>query len=131
MPPDHSEFHLDAHLDPLAQRLDRLGLAEIAQRLRDLAASPASPEDTFQGGRPRFSLDGLIDVVEAAALLEFRSPSTVHGLIERGVLEGVWHAEQVFVTRDSLHRLQASATLLTQRQMEAQLWSLLGEADLA
>jgi hypothetical protein len=88
------------------------------------------PDDLESDLEPHLSnLAGLVDLVEAAAVLQLRSPSSVYVLIERGLLEGLRHAKQVFVSRDALEGLRGSPALLTQRHIEEQLWSLLGDLE--
>ena len=130
MQPDRHDFDLDAHLGPLAERLETIGLAEIARRLRHVAGSPEFADAGLQSGSS-LELDRSLGVTEATALLRFRSRSSVLGLIERGVLEGFRHADQLFVSRESVDRFLESPTLMTERRVEEQIWSLLADAEAA
>jgi len=122
MQPNESDFHFDphAHLEPLADRFDALGLVDIARRLRDLTADqrPSAVDDA-----------NLIDLDEAAVRLGLRSPLTVRDLFGQGLLEGVRHADTVLVSRTGVDELLGSPTLLRTRRVEDQLWSLLGEGE--
>lgn len=120
MQTDDLDFDPDAHVGPLADRLDALGLADLGRRLRDLLAEP----------RPStVDLTGLISLAEAAVLLGLRSPSTVRELFEQGLLEGVRHDGMVFVAPTSVDRLLGSPALAMRRRVEDQLWSLLDDFE--
>ena len=120
MQPNDSDFDPHAHLDPLADRFDALGLGDIARRLRDLVADqrPSAVDDA-----------GLIGLGEAALLLGLRSPSTVRDLFKQGLLEGVRRAETVLISHASVEHLLGSPTLRRTRHLEEQLWLLLGDGE--
>jgi hypothetical protein len=120
MEPHELDFDPHAHLAPLADRFQALGLTDIARRLRHLLAEQHAPP--LAGA-------GLIGLAEAAVLLGLRSPATVRDLFEHGVLEGLRHTDTVLVSRASVDRLAGSPTLQTTRRVEAQLWSLLGGGE--
>jgi hypothetical protein len=122
MQPNELDFDPHAHLDPLADRFDALGLADIARRLRHLGADQRPPAvDTAD----------LIGLGEAATLLGLRSPSTVRDLVAQGLLEGRRHADTVLVSRASVDHLLGSPTLQRTRRVEEQLWLLLGDGEAA
>jgi len=120
LPHESDSFDPHAHLDPLADRFDALGLADIARRLRGLMADqrPSTVDET-----------NLIDLAEAAVRLGLRSPLTVRDLVGQGLLEGMRHADTVLVSRAGVDELLGSPTLLRTRRVEEQLWSLLGDGE--
>jgi len=73
--------------------------------------------------------DGLVPLATATRLLELRSPRTVLLLVERGVLEAFQQAGEILVSRRSLERALGSPDVARQRQIEAQIWSVLGSDD--
>jgi hypothetical protein len=126
----HDEYDPTAHLRPMLDRFEQLGLWDVARRLRALVGPAQAPA----GDRlplPTADLDGddLVPLDVATRLLELRSPRTVLLLVERGLLQGFQQAGQILVSRRSLEHALGSPDLLGQRRIEAQIWSLLGSDD--
>ena len=108
-------------LRPLLPRLEALGLAQIAERLRVVAASLEAPLPPVPADHEVLSLS------DAVRVLELRSPTTVRGLIDAGCLEGFARAGEIVVSRRSIDALLDSPRLAGQRILEAQLWSVLDD----
>ncbi len=122
----------DELLEPLCNRLEHLGLPDLALRLRGLMGPIGTPADGTSTSPSDLPADGLVPIADATRLLSLRSPSTVLALVDRRVLEAYECDGQQLISRRSLERLLASPELARQQRIEAQLWSLLGsdhEAD--
>src|SRR5947209_17283395 len=126
----HDSYDAAAHLQPMLARFEQLGLWDVAQRLRGLLGPAQTPADSGLPLVPTdLDADGLVPLATATRLLELRSPRTVLLLVERGVLEGFQRAGEILVSRRSLEHALGSPDVARQRQIEAQIWSLLGSDD--
>ena len=126
----HDEYNPAAHVQPMLARFEQLGLWEVAQRLRALVDPTQAPAgDRLPVPPADLDADGLVPLDVATQLLELRSPRTVLLLVDRGVLEGFQRAAEILVSRRSLEHALGSPDLLSQRRIEAQIWSLLGSGD--
>jgi hypothetical protein len=108
----------------LLPRLEALGMPDIAERLRSVAASLNGP---FPPVPSSLAHEDLVSLIDAAALLELRSPTTIRGLADAGCLEGFCRAGEVVVSRRSIDALLDSPRLASQRVLESQLWAVLDD----
>jgi hypothetical protein len=113
---DFDEFILDGDLTVLADHFESVGLNELAKKLHAIANATTS-----------IDLEQSVTLEVAARMLGLRSPSFLKTLASGGSLEGAQVGEQYYVTRASVARFMDSPTLGTQRRLEKQLWSILGD----
>ena len=116
-------------------RFEALGLSEIAARLRAIAGGASADEGEADHASDYLPVPAelaeadVLSLAAAAALLGFRSPTTVLGLAEVGSLEGFWRRSDgtVVVTSRSAEAYLGSPGLAGQRLIESQIWSALGD----
>jgi hypothetical protein len=126
----HDSYDPAADLHPMLARFEQLGLWDVAQRLRALVGPAQAPAgDRLPGAPADLNGDDLVPLAVATGLLELRSPKTVLLLVDRGLLQAFQQAGEILVSRRSLEHALGSPDLLSQRRIEAQIWSLLGSGD--
>ena len=126
----HDEYDPTAHLRPMLDRFEQLGLWDVARRLRALVGPAQAAADNRLPLPPaELQADDLVPLDLARRRLELHSPRTVLLLVERGLLEAFERAGEILVSCRSLEHTLGSPELLDQQRIEAQLWSLLGPDD--